>query len=54
VESLNERFFSAAMAYGFPAILKRPSRETMNYKAFVEKQIALIRESVGSGTQDKS
>ena len=35
-------------------ILRELRRETMNCKAFVEEQVASIRESVGSGTQDKS
>jgi hypothetical protein len=43
------RFFFAAMAYGFPSILTRLRRKMMNYKTFIEEQIASIRELAESG-----
>jgi len=36
------------MAYGFPSILTKLRREMLNYKTFLEEQIASMRESVES------
>jgi len=47
---LEDWWFSlAAMAYGFPSILTKLRREVLNYKTFLEEQIASIRKSAGSG-----